>query len=186
MCCGVWSRLVGHSLHDLNVFYCQIERESWAEHHGAKTWDFTLFKLSITEYGQKNIKCLGLKWQTKQHPHKLPFSESPMFSGSIPSAGNLKKLLIWIKNSWTHTNYQALFRWLCRRQATMSAAVRLVQVHHDLCERHTFVKHKNNNDYRLSANSNSSHNNILNFELRQQLGKTTEESGYLPSWVKIF
>ena len=68
----------------------------------------------------------------------------------------------------------------------MSAAVRLVQVHHDLCERHTFVKHKNNNDYRLSANSNSSHNNILNFELRQQLGKTTEESGYLPSWVKIF
>ena len=50
----------------------------------------------------------------------------------------------------------------------MSAAVRLVQVHHDLCERHTFVKHKNNKD-------------ILNFELRQQLDKTTEESGYLPS-----
>jgi hypothetical protein len=69
MCCGVWSRLVGHSLHDLNVFYCQIERESWAEHNGAKTWDFTLFKLSITEY----IKCLGLKWQTNQHPHKLLF-----------------------------------------------------------------------------------------------------------------
>ena len=52
-----------------------------------------------------------------------------------PRHRQLEKVVNLDENSWTHTNYKTSFRWPSGRQATISAAVRLVHVRHNLCER---------------------------------------------------
>jgi hypothetical protein len=62
-----------------------------------------------------------------------------------PRSRQLEKVVNLDENPWTHPNYKTSFRWPSGHWVTMSATVHLVHVHHDLCERHTFAKHKNSN-----------------------------------------